>query len=143
MDLPSAAKYMVVAWVKDWPLLTYLGAVAPGMIASQAHSEFPWLPADASWWKDENGECVTTRRFMQQAFPITNARLWEASGTAERLAVHVEISRLVCGQIVPAASTGAAKRYNHDALRDQTNLLDQMTREAFRRMNGRHWQVCK
>jgi hypothetical protein len=143
MDLQSAAKYMVVAWVKDWSLATYIGTVSPGTSAAAAHTAFPWLPADQGWWRDENGECATVRRFMQQAFPVTNARLWEAADVSGRIAVHAEIMRLICGQIAPLPSSGLERQYRHDALRDQTNLLGKLSQETFERMGRRHWLVCK
>lgn len=144
MNRQQAAQYFVVGWVKNWSLQTYADLLSDsGRIALEdvvnAHD---WLPDHASWWPKAN-RSQPIRRFMVDAYPLTNGRLWEASDNIARLRVAVEIAKLdrfggACGQIGVAATL-----MNRRADAGQKLLKIQYERENYRRLNGHHWQVVK
>jgi hypothetical protein len=76
MTPEEAAKYMLVAWKKDWPMGLYLRtitgvkAVAPWEF-DEILKPFPWMPLKYMW---SSG----VQRFMSDNYPAFNDLLWSA-----------------------------------------------------------------
>ena len=147
----QAAKYAVVAWVKDWSLITLLSAI-DGATASAKDVEqeridaarvvAPFLPDDV-WVYRRDG---SVRRFFADNFPRISDALWDAASDAIRLKLSQKIERISgAGKVVGSRfATGdlQAMRKTRESLRQATTSY-RASRVAFR-SNGRSaWNVCK
>jgi hypothetical protein len=140
MTHEEAAKYMIVAWVKDWNLYTYLQVVTgekkPDV--DGAHTRLEWLPTGRVSFVAKSA-----RRFIADNFPRLNDRLWDAKDNAERLALYKQVMHPVGANhklhIDPARM---ALRKENGNLR-RAYLAEQQSTEAMRKGSGHHWNVCK
>ena len=140
MNQEQAAKYFVVAWVKDWSLQTYWRVITEktDIQWDQAHTLFPWLP-DEGWFI--RNSCV--RRFLAEAHLVLNDAMWDAKDDKARLALAPKIKLFQCGVIkkrrnlAREACTASSKKAKHE--RSVLSLLlaqrDRSKRAA--------WNVCK
>ena len=76
MKPEEAAKYMLVAWKKDWTMALYLRTItgikpAPPWEFDEILKPFPWMPLNYMW-------VSTVRRFMADNYPAFNDLLWSA-----------------------------------------------------------------
>ncbi len=76
MKPEEAAKYMLVAWKKDWPMGLYLRTITGVKAAApwefdEILKPFPWMPLNYMW-------SSSVRRFMADNYPAFNDLLWSA-----------------------------------------------------------------
>lgn len=76
MKAEEAAKYMLVAWKKDWTMALYLRTItgvkaAPPWEFDEILKPFPWMPLNYMW-------PTSVRRFMADNYPAFNDLLWSA-----------------------------------------------------------------
>jgi hypothetical protein len=76
MKAEEAAKYMLVAWKKDWTMALYLRTItgvkaAPPWEFDEILKPFPWMPLNYMW-------SASVRRFMADNYPAFNDLLWSA-----------------------------------------------------------------
>jgi hypothetical protein len=76
MKPEEAAKYMLVAWKKDWKMSLYLQTITgvkaePPWEFDEILKPFPWMPLKYFWRS-------TVRRFMADNYPAFNDLLWSA-----------------------------------------------------------------
>ena len=76
MKAEEAAKYMLVAWKKDWTMGLYLRTItgitpAPPWEFDEILKPFPWMPLNYMW-------ASSVRRFMSDNYPAFNDLLWSA-----------------------------------------------------------------
>lgn len=131
---------MIVAWVKDWSLYTYLQVVTgekkPDI--DSAHTQFEWLPTGrVSFIKK------TAKRFIADNFPKLNDRLWDAKDNAARIALHKQVMRPVGEnhKLHIDKARIAARKSSHDYGR--MLIAEGASVEAMRRGSGHHWDVVK
>lgn len=140
MDQTQAAKYFIVAWVKDWSLRMYLDTVAgKGFPHEKAHEAFKWLPKDVGLFIRN----IKVRRYIADAFHQLNNKLWDAADNAQRLALAGLVS----------AASGEHAKQRLDRSRQESRktakqykdamLTSRMSVDAMRRGGGHHWAVCK
>ena len=92
MSQEEAAKYMIVAWVKDWNLYTYLktvtGSAAPD--CTEAHKVFEWLPHGKVQFSKKY-----VRSYIDDNFPKLSENLWDVASDKDRLALFKMVMRPV------------------------------------------------
>ena len=76
MTPEEAAKYMLVAWKKDWKMGLYLQTITgvkaePPWEFDEILKPFPWMPLKYRW-------ASSVRRFMADNYPAFNDLLWSA-----------------------------------------------------------------
>lgn len=132
---------MIVAWVKDWNLLTYLqvvsGANKPNI--EEAYRTYQWLPTGRVSFKNK-----PARRFIADNMPSLNNKLWDAKNDKDRLSLY---------RFVMAAKVGDGHRVHFDQARSECRKERNALRKAataesisvdmMRKGSGHHWNVCK
>jgi len=76
MTPEEAAKYMLVAWKKDWKMSLYLQTITgvkaePPWDFDEILKPFPWMPLNYHWG-------ARVRRFIADNYPAFNDLLWSA-----------------------------------------------------------------
>jgi hypothetical protein len=76
MTPEEAAKYMLVAWKKDWKMGLYFQTITGVKAAApwefdEILKPFPWMPLKYMW-------VSSVRRFMADNYPAFNDLLWSA-----------------------------------------------------------------
>jgi hypothetical protein len=76
MKAEEAAKYMLVAWKKDWTMGLYFRTITGVKAAApwefdEILKPFPWMPLNYMW-------SSSVRRFMSDNYPAFNDLLWSA-----------------------------------------------------------------
>jgi hypothetical protein len=142
MDRSKAAQYFIVAWVKDWSLLTYLqvlGDGGPRIRFSEAQQFYPWLPGIRPFIKNH----LVRTHLAESNRPLSDA-LWNAPDNRARLALAPQVEAFVFTRRM-AGYISEARRETFAALRvaDKTRLLIEADVEDQRRNAGHHWKVCK
>jgi len=143
-DKKKAAEYLVVAWVKDWRIRTYLVAIGAGELNfKDIHGLYPWMPAQDHLHRYIKNSAV--RPWVAFAMRAINDKLFDAKDDKARLAL--------AKQIESWDSTGATYGHSHkEAERErrkaiiqhrQTGLGHKASVEAMRRGSGTHWNVVK
>ena len=143
-DRKKAAEYLVVAWVKDWRIRTYLDAIGAGKTNfDDIHDMYPWMPAHDNLHRYIKNSAV--RPWVAFAMRAINNKLFDAKDDKARLALAKQIEHW--------DSTGATAGYAHkEAERErrraiiqhrQTGLGHKASVEAMRRGSGTHWNVVK
>lgn len=91
-DKEKAAKYFVVAWVKNWRMMTYLGAIeALGTRFEELHDIYPWLPPKQDLhFYIKNAE---VRPWMSRSMKVISDKMWDTDDNVKRLALakHIEL----------------------------------------------------
>ena len=140
MSQEQAAKYFIVAWVKDWSLRTYWRVITETTDTpwEQAHSLFPWLP-DADWFM-RNG---WVRVFLADAHKTLNDAMWDAKDDKARLGLAPKVQALQVGQVkkLPIAAQEDHKEAMKANRRSRISIA--ITLESWDRSAGHHWNVCK
>lgn len=142
MDRRQAAQYFIVAWVKDWSLLTYLQVLADGgprIAFEDAHALYPWLPG--TWGYKLRRTCRT--HLADSNRPLSDA-LWDAPDDRARLALAPQVEAFVCTwQNHDYINEARRAAFSTAADMAKRRLLDAESREDRHRRRGYHWQVCK
>ena len=152
MNLQEAAKFLIVAWVKDWPLRTLLGVLSPDIKfvtdeqISKVVQAFPFMPSHIHWYVQNHGAGASTRRFVSDAFPRLNDALWDSKDDQKRLLLSAQVCRLSAGDIkqstkldnIGVKAMNAAKR----AMRQESTSY-RLSRDAFKTHQRSAWSVCK
>ena len=140
MSQEQAAKYFIVAWVKDWSLRTYWRVITETTDTpwDQARSLYPWMP-DAGWFM-ANG-CV--RRFLAEAHRTLNDAMWDAKDDKARLGLAPKIQAFQAGQV--RARRIAAAADHREAMKEnrRSRISIAIALESRDRGAGHHWNVCK
>ena len=152
LSLEQAAKFLVVAWVKDWSMRTLLDVVdeKPGEIAPErvqaAATALPFMPENLHWYVANHGSGVTTRHFVADAFPKLSAFLWSAKDNEARLKVASQIAKLRAGAIKTTSRFSDAERNERRAVARESRQATEsyrMSRDAFKTHQRGAWSVCK
>jgi hypothetical protein len=143
-DREKAAQFLIVAWVKEWNIQTYMHAInAKDVPYAEMHSMYPWMPSQENihlYFKN-----VKIRPWVAMAMKGINDRLFDAKDNAARLAL--------AGIVENWNSAGAKPGFSHkDALKErresirlhrQTAAGHAVANESARRSSGHHWNVIK
>jgi len=145
----KAAQYFIVAWVKNWSLRTYIGAVMKyGSDYEKIHDLYPWMP-DAKnvhyYFKTE------VRPWCALAMSEINNKLWDIADEDKRLAMPKFLA--LAKRVENWDSTGVkqsarhikeAKEHTQDMRKTrQSGLAHKVSMETMRRGSGHHWNVVK
>ena len=143
-DRKKAAEYLVVAWVKDWRISTYLNAIGVrGMNFEDIHDLYPWMPAHDHLHRYIKNSAV--RPWVAFAMRTINDKLFDAKDDKVRLALAKQIEHWdSAGATAGYAHKEAEKERRKAALQHrQTGLSHKVSVETMRRGSGTHWNVCK
>jgi hypothetical protein len=89
----QAAKYMVLAWLKDWSVRLYLGTIYQTNIPEdpkQIHKDYPWMPVLESLYFHGRGRKYC-RTFIAMTYPDLNNALCDAADNKALLALAPRI----------------------------------------------------
>lgn len=152
MNLQEAAKFLIVAWVKDWPLRTLLdtitntrGEVTEDRIAL-ARQSFLFLPMHIHWYVCAHGAGASTRRFVADGFPRLNDALWDADDNKGRLELSSRVETLDASDIRMSrqlSRDGVAAMRKAKSEFGRTMGSYRLSREAFKTHQRSAWNVCK
>lgn len=141
MTKEQAAKFFIVAWVKDWSMRTYLDTVGEGerIDWADAHKLFSWMPKDPGWFIRN----TRVRRYAATAMRSLNDKLWDALDNAKKLALHAEVMQWDCGDAVQTMD--AARREQHKLQKEYRAAMLGVRKsvDEMRRGSGHAWGVVK
>lgn len=140
MTQEQAAKYFIVAWVKDWPLRMYFDTVCGEKIDwSIAHEKFPWLPKNISFFCRNS----RVRRYVAEEFRVLNDKLWDANNNEQRLKLAPIVEKCVGIGNSSRANDGKFAARKSAADMGRVVFAKKLTIEAMRAGRGTAWDVCK
>lgn len=88
----KAVRYFIVAWVKDWNMITYLRTILEIGTHDKIDEEelaalcqeCPFLPKEVYEYLGSNGK-RSPRVWVAETYPVLNTKLWDAKSMEERL----------------------------------------------------------
>jgi hypothetical protein len=149
MDLTEASKMMVVAWVKDWSIVTLLCYLDKGenrwvdeTRVSAAHARWPFMPACIDFYIMK----TPVKTFLAETARPISDRLFDAKGPQQLLAVAPHIARHVSlGTRIQGSVTWAERNEIKRTRRENAAVTvgrNAATKQYKRGLRGA-WNVCK
>ena len=157
MDKEKAAGMFLVAWVKDWTMVTLVHTLAQRHlenideeITKQLHEHYPFMPSNlinyyAPYLKRTKFEYV--RRFVANNYPKLSNALWEANDNKEILALKPRVLKLISPDIARASKFSREER--NERARENRYLKAgimgyRMSRNTFTKGRGNNgWKTVK
>jgi hypothetical protein len=152
LPIDQAAKFIVVAWVKDWGMRTLLetldgatGDVTEGRLGEMADA-LPFMPTHLHWYIANRGRGVSCRQFVADCYPRLADALWAANDNAARLKLAPQIERLKAGNV--RASSRFSKSDMAEGATARREMRQAITsyrqsRDSFKTHQRSAWGVCK
>ena len=141
-DKNKAAKFFVVAWVKDWRFHTYLEAIgAKDIKYEDVHTHYPWMPDKTHFYfKDQ-----MIRAWTGMAMRAINNRLWDTDDNKKRLSLANQIENWTSDKVDKTTTERKDVYERRKTLMQnrQTGLGHKASMETMRRGSGTHWNVVK
>jgi hypothetical protein len=147
-----AAKFLVVAWVKQWDMRALLetlderGGALTNERCADLERAIPFMSGHAHWYACNHGGGVEVRQYVADLFPNLSQALWGAKDNAARLRLAPQIERL------RANGGKAARKYSAEEYAErkaakraarQTKAYYDMSRAGFKTHGRSAWNVCK
>lgn len=145
----QAAKYLIVGWVKDWNIGTYLDVIYASKRPEQFKAvaeDFPWMPSDAHWYMANHGRGLAVRKLIADAYRLLGDRLWDAVDDAARLALYKEVIQLEARNIKASSRLGRGELHAQKKARRQyrVSVIESQAQAEWREANGRRaWNTVK
>ena len=138
----KAAQYYIVAWVKNWPIRTYLHSVGLRYANFEdVHNIYPWMAKDLAPYLKNMPVKVYAGYYMK---PIQD-KLFDANTNEQRLKIAEQIEHWVSDSYV--ANTRHKKdtreRYNDNRDYRSTMQIYKASVGAMRKGAGRDWKTVK
>lgn len=143
-DRKKAAEYLVVAWVKDWRMWTYLKAINAWDIPFEdIHGMYPWMPAHDHLNRYMKNSAI--RPWVAFSMKAINDKLFDTEDNKVRLSLA---SRIENWNSLGATNGYAHKEAEKERAKDrkrirQAGFEHKLSVELMRRGNGHHWNVVK
>jgi hypothetical protein len=143
-DRKKAAEYLVVAWVKDWRINTYLHAIGVREIDyDKIHDLYPWMPAEDCLHMYYKNAAI--KPWVSLSMRVINDKLHDAKDNKARLALAKQIENW------DATGTKAGTVHKQDInertqeirVHRQRALEHKVSVSLMRRGSGSHWNVVK
>ena len=144
-DREKAAKYFVVAWVKNWRMRTYLDAIgALGVVCFEnLHDVYPWLPAQ----KDLHFyiKNMEIRPWMSRSMKTLSDKMWDTDDNAKRLALAGQIERWNADSTKETTQHRLDKNERRSTMRRSMQSCREhiASMSLMRQGYGTDWKVCK
>lgn len=140
MSQEQAAKYFIVAWVKDWKLKIYLATIVgeknvPFYIA---HESYKWLPESTHWFFQG-----TTRRYIADTFPKLNDLLWDADSNEKRLLLSRIVEKLNGKNSMPTSDKHKKKEVSPGVYTKKAKLEFEKYENINLKCGGHGWKTVK
>jgi hypothetical protein len=142
-DKEKAAQYFIVAWVKNWSIYTYIGAIGvKDMDYGKIYDLYPWMPDEKNkhyYFKTE------IRPWCALAMSEINNKLWDINDNAKRLALAKRIENWDSSGVKPTTRHIKDTQEHKKDMREtrQSGLAHKVSMETMRRGGGHHWNVVK
>lgn len=139
MDFEQAAKYMIIAWIKDWNLSMYLKTVTGQKEPDyhEAYKTFIWLPTGSV-----NFRYKYARRYIADNFINLNNLLWDAKTNEDRLKLFKMVMHPIGENHKCKNDAARMEAKKSDRRLNKSRLAENISVETMRKA-GRHWNVCK
>lgn len=140
----QAAKYLIVAWCKDWSMRVYWHVAHDGDDTRAigwelANQTYPWLPKDIHWFVSKR----SVRMYVATAFRVFNDKLWDCPDNAARLALWPEVVKCIGKDVKCLEDKARHKMRRARELLVKRDLDNDLTIDSMRRGSGSSWHVCK
>ena len=152
LSLEQAAKFFIVAWVKNWNLRMLLdtldgsvGEVTDARIDALV-SAFTFMPKDLHCYITNHGCGLPVKQVVSSAFPKLNDALWNCSGDSARLALSAQVARIKTPDKLHHSRFSTLDRSEIANTRSklrQTTTSYRASRDAFKSNQRSAWNVCK
>jgi len=149
MDLTEPSKMVVVAWVKDWSMLTllcYLDKTEHRWVdeerAAAAHAKWPFMPPRI----DHYVRKTPVKTFLAETARPISDRLFDAKTTAQLLAVAPHIAKFVAtARAIQGSITWSERNEIRRTKRENAAAtIGRMADKAqYKRTLRGAWNVCK
>jgi hypothetical protein len=143
-DRKKAAEYLVVAWVKDWRMWTYLKAInAWDVRFEDIHDMYPWMPAHDHLNRYMKNAAI--RPWVAFSMKAINDKLFDAEDNKARLALA---SRIEKWNSLGATNGFAHKEAEKERVKDRkqykrAGFEHKLSMELMRKGSGHHWNIVK
>lgn len=138
LDKEQAAKYMILAWLKDWSIRVYLETVYQNGIpveASQIHADYPWMPAVENLYYFGKGSKYC-RTFIANCYPALNNALCDAPDNKALLALAPRVLLLKSNS--RQTTTLRPKDYHECKVSQSKFQANRMMTQAHKEQNAGH-----
>lgn len=154
LTLEQGAKFLIVAWAKDWGMRTLMDCLDERPIGTEISDEriqdltsaFAFMPSHTHWYLQNRGRGASARKFVADAFPRLNEALWSAKDNAKRLTLAKQIERLSAGGVKASSRLSASEISEASIDRKRAaaeNAAYRLHRESFKTHQRSAWNVCK
>ena len=143
-DKEKAAKYFVVAWVKNWNMWTYLTAIgAFNNDFELIHDIYPWMPSkDEMFFLYKNQDI---RAWAARSMKPISDKLWDTEDNLKKLSLAKHIEAWISDKT--SASTQHKKDVNErnkDLRKNmQSGFEHKVSVQTMRNGYKTNWNVCK
>jgi len=152
LNKEKAAKMLIVAWVKNWPMRVLLDAISEqhGEVSDERLAKiveaFPFMPSNLSWYISNNGKGKLTKIAMPAINKKLNDALWDAKDNETRLSFYKYVMTMKTN-----VATHKRKYESKDQVENNKTLREanaeyssyRLSREAFKKASGHDWNTVK
>ena len=150
MTLENAAKMLIVGWIKNWNMHTMIDALdekSSERFITQERvdamvKDFPFMPAEKSWYYGKFGHGSYVRKFVHDAYPKLSNALWDTEDNMKKLAFHTYVMSVKAGDIRPG------RKYSKEDMKQkittsrhyrQSMASECVSRDIFKKSSKHNW----
>lgn len=152
LDKEKAAKMLIVAWVKNWPMRVLLDAISEqhGTVNDERLAKiveaFPFMPSNLSWYISNHGKGKLTKVAMPAINKKLNDALWDAKDNETRLSFYKYVMTMKTN-----VATHKRKFASEDQIQNNKTFKEadaeyksyRLSRDAFKKAQGHDWNTVK
>jgi hypothetical protein len=152
MDIDKAAKYLIVAWIKNWRMRTLLDAVDEhgGAVTQERvdriHAQFPFMPNIIHAYISSKGSGILMRPYVANLSKKLSDALWDTDDNTKKLSYYTYVKTLKANKL--GKMQGLSKEENAEKTKDLNTYRASVvgyrqSRDIFKLAQGRDWFTVK
>ena len=153
MNTEKAAKLLIYAWIKDWPLRTLYDAITEKSSKNFSDEEikkfsnkYSFMPSDHKLYIFNKGRGVSVKKFMFDNYKKINDILWDTEDNLKKLEYWVYFKNKKCESVMPSSKYNTKER--NEKRVTSKNYVGYVQskmhyREIFDKSSGHHWFTVK
>jgi hypothetical protein len=152
MDLEKAAKYLIVAWIKEWRMRTLLNAIdghggeVTQEIIDRVHAKYPFMPNILHAYIAGKGQGILMRPYVSNLSKKLSDLLWDAKDNETRLSHYTLVMKLKgenLGRMQGLSKEDRAEQSKDIRYYKSASGGYKQSRHAFKLAQGRDWFTIK
>lgn len=153
LNTEKAAKLLIVAWIKEWPMRTLLDAIREKQSndltqeeTQKFAEEYQFMPKNLWVYISHGGNGMSAKKFMFDNYRKINDKLWDTTDNLKRLEHWVYFANKKCPN-AKASKNYAVEDQNekNKARKDYSAFVKSRKhyKEIFDKSSGHHWFTVK